>query len=283
MPQKKNPHALERVKALAGQAVGWLPAVMGCQRPVLSTDLDLAFGDDVVTPCGDATLGALRLMTEVIGTLVVHAAAMAAKAGANWSTASHLADELVRRHDLPFRTAHQVVARFVRDAIAAGQGSATAAPELLGRAAAELAGREVALTAAELGRILDPRAFVESRTTEGSVNPREVRVHVRDAEAALDGRRRWQEAKADHRQASRAGCRAGPGTTGRPASGSPPWPDTSPGSRRSTGTGGRSDARRTTRCSAAAGTRPRGGASASGRCSFTLTLTPAIGPVAQSE
>ena len=35
MPQKKNPHALERVKAAAGQAIGWLPTVMGCQRGVL--------------------------------------------------------------------------------------------------------------------------------------------------------------------------------------------------------------------------------------------------------
>ena len=35
MPQKKNPHSLERVKALAGQAAGWLPAMMSCQRSVL--------------------------------------------------------------------------------------------------------------------------------------------------------------------------------------------------------------------------------------------------------
>ncbi len=77
MPQKKNPHALERVKAMAGQAIGWLPTVMGCQRTVLSTDLDLAFGDDVVTPYGDAVLGGLRLMAEVMRTLIVHEDAMA--------------------------------------------------------------------------------------------------------------------------------------------------------------------------------------------------------------
>jgi argininosuccinate lyase len=198
MPQKKNPHALERVKAMAGQAIGWLPAVMGCQRPVLSTDLDLAFGDDLVTPYGDATLGCLRLMTEVLRTLVVHTEAMAEKAGAFWSTASHLADELVRRYDLPFRAAHHVVARFVREAVAARQGPGDASPEFLRRAARELAGREIALSAEELRRLLDPRHFVESRVTEGSVNPREVRAHAEDAEAVLTEHGRWHTAKSDH-------------------------------------------------------------------------------------
>jgi argininosuccinate lyase len=191
MPQKKNPHALERVKGLAGQAIGWLPAIMGCQRTVLSTDLDLAFGDDLVTPCGDATVGALRLMTEVMRTLVVHPDVMAAKAGAFWSTASHLADELVRRHGLPFRTAHHVVARFVRDAIEAGQGPAEAAPELLGKALRDVAGLDVAVTAADVRQLLDARHFVESRVTEGSVHPREVLAHVGAAEAALAACVRW--------------------------------------------------------------------------------------------
>ena len=96
MPQKKNPHAFERVKALAGQAIGWLPAMMGCQRTALSTDLDYAFGDDILTPMGDACVGSLRLMTEGIATLIVKSEVMAAKSGAFWSTTSHLADELVR-------------------------------------------------------------------------------------------------------------------------------------------------------------------------------------------
>ena len=191
MPQKKNPHALERVKGLAGQAIGWLPAVMGCQRTVLSTDLDLAFGDDVVTPYGDATLGALRLMAEVVRTLVVHPDVMAAKAAAFWSTASHLADELVRRHDLPFRTAHHVVARFVRDAIRRGQTPADAAPELLQGALRELAGLEVVVEAADVRRLLDARHFVETRVTEGSVNRREVLAHVTLVEAALGTHARW--------------------------------------------------------------------------------------------
>jgi argininosuccinate lyase len=191
MPQKKNPHALERVKAAAGQAIGWLPTVMGCQRPVSSTDLDFAFGDDVVSGYGDAVLGALRLLAEALRTLTVHADVMAAKAGAFWSTASHLADELVRRHDLPFRTAHHVVARFVRDAVARRQDPGNAAPELLTAALREVAGLDVTVPESELRPLLDARHFVETRVTEGSVNPREVLAHVGRADVALAAHGQW--------------------------------------------------------------------------------------------
>jgi len=191
MPQKKNPHALERVKALAGQAIGWLPAMMGCQRTVLSTDLDYAFGDDILTPMADACLGALRLLAEAIATLVVHRGVMAAKAGAFWSTTSHLADELVRRHDLSFREAHQIVGRFVRDAIAAGQTPASADAALLARAAREAGRPEATLAQSEVEEALDATRFLETRTSEGSVNPRHVREHVAGVARAVEGHARW--------------------------------------------------------------------------------------------
>src|SRR5205085_2115867 len=145
MPQKKNPHALERVKALAGQAIGWLPGMMGAQRTVMSTDLDFAFGDDPLTPAADACTGALRLMADALGSLTVHRDAMAETAGAFWSTTSHLADELVRRSDLPFRMAHQIVATFVRESLAAGHTPASVDAAVLARAA-RTAGVDVRLT-----------------------------------------------------------------------------------------------------------------------------------------
>lgn len=191
MPQKKNPHALERVKALAGQAAGWLPSMMGCQRTVLSTDLDFAFGDDILTPMGDACLGSLRLMSEAIATLTVRGDVMAAKAGAFWSTTSHLADEIVRRFDLPFRAAHQIVGRFVRDSIAAGHTPATVDVALLAQAARDAGRPEVALTASELRQALDAGHFVRSRESEGSVNPRHVREHVAQLTEIIDFHARW--------------------------------------------------------------------------------------------
>jgi argininosuccinate lyase len=202
MPQKKNPHALERVKALAGQAIGWLPAMMGCQRTTLSTDLDYAFGDDTLTPIGEACIGALRLMTDSVRTLSVHRDAMAAKAGAFWSTTSHLADELVRRFDLPFRTAHQIIGRFVRESITAGERPDSADAARLTRVAADMAGADVRLTTAELRQALDARHFVGSRASEGSVHPGHVREHIATLTRGVEEHAGW------HREASERATRA---------------------------------------------------------------------------
>jgi len=191
MPQKKNPHSLERVKALAGQAIGWPPMMLGSQRGALSTDLDYSFGDDALTPMGDGCLGALRLMTASIESLIVHEETMAEKAGAFWSTTSHLADELVRRYDLPFRAAHHVVGRFVREALAAGQGPGDVEAAALARAGREMAGADIDLSDAELRAALDARHFLETRTSEGSVNPVQVRAHRAALAASFEAHAKW--------------------------------------------------------------------------------------------
>ena len=197
MPQKKNPHALERVKALGGQAAGWLASMMGCQRTVLSTDLDFAFGDDILTPMGDAC--ARLAAADGRGDRHAHRAPRRhgrASAGAFWSTTSHLADELVRRFDLPFRAAHQIVGRFVRDSIARRAHAGDRRPALLAARAREAGRPEVALSAAELREALDATHFVCRRASEGSVNPRHVFEHIAQLTEVVDEHEAW------HREAS---------------------------------------------------------------------------------
>jgi len=189
MPQKKNPHSLERIKSLSGQAAGWLPGVMACQHSVVSTDLDFTFADDLLTGMGDATSQALRLASETVATLIVNEDRMAAAAGAFWSTTSHLADEIVRRYDLPFRAAHHVVGRFVRDSIAAGRTPAEVRTEDIAAAGRDMVDTDIDIPVAELRDILDARAFLTSRATEGSVHPDETRAHNTALTKALDGHR----------------------------------------------------------------------------------------------
>ena len=193
MPQKKNPHSLERIKALAGQAAGWFAGVMGCQHGILSTDLDFTFADDLLTPMGDATLQSLELSAASVESLTVHSQRMADAAGAFWSTTSHLADELVRRYDLPFRAAHHVVGRFVRDSLAAGLTPADVRASDLTGAGREMAGIAIDMGDADLREILDARAFLASRTTTGSVHPSQTRAHRARLAARLEEHRSWHE------------------------------------------------------------------------------------------
>ena len=194
MPQKKNPHSLERIKALAGQASGWFPAIMAGQHGVVSTDLNYTFADDMMTGIGDATQQALELTVETINTLIIHDERMAKAAGAFWSTTSHLADELVRGYDLPFRVAHHIVGRFVRDSIDSGRTPADVRTEDLAKAAQEMAGIEIDLSVEDLRNKLDARAFLTSRTTEGSVHPRETQAHQKILSLALiEHEREWKD------------------------------------------------------------------------------------------
>ena len=194
MPQKKNPHSLERVKALAGQAAGWFAGVMACQHGVVSTDLDFTFADDLLSSMGDATLQSLKLSAASVETLTVRSDRMAESAGAFWSTTSHLADELVRRYDLSFRAAHHVVGRFVRDTLAAGLTPAEVRPEDLARAGREMAGIPIDMNAADLRRLLDARDFLTSRATTGSVHPSETRADRARLAGRIEAHRSWQEA-----------------------------------------------------------------------------------------
>ena len=196
MPQKKNPHSLERVKALAGQAAGWLAGVMACQHGILSTDLDLTFADDALTPMGDAVLQALELSAASVETLAVHSDRMGEAAGAFWSTTSHLADELVRRYDLPFRAAHHVVGRFVRDSLGAGLSPTGVRAADLSRAGREMAGIAIDMDDADLRRLLDAREFLDTRATTGSVRPAETRAHRAALSARLEEHRSWHETAA---------------------------------------------------------------------------------------
>jgi argininosuccinate lyase len=149
--------------------------------------------DDPLTPAADACTAALRLMAGALTSLTVHRDAMAETAGAFWSTSGHLADELVRRFDLPSRMAHQIVATFVRDSLPPVTRRRASTPPC-SRAPRAKPGTDVGLTVDELRRALDARHFVESRESEGSPNPRHVRAHAALVRAGVDTHTRWHAA-----------------------------------------------------------------------------------------
>lgn len=114
MPQKKNPDAAELVRAKAGRVTGALVTLLTVMK-----GLPLAYAKDMQEdkePVFDAAATlelSLAAMTGMIGDLTVHAAAMEQAAGAGYSTATDLADWLVRVAGLPFRTAHHITGQAV--------------------------------------------------------------------------------------------------------------------------------------------------------------------------
>jgi argininosuccinate lyase len=172
-PQKKNPTALEAVKFAAGNAVTWLSGALATFRSEGTGDvvmrevpqLDSAF---------DATQGSLQLMAAVIDSLTVHSDRMEAVASGTWATATGLADEIVARTPLSFRQAHHVVARLVRDALAAGVCASAVTSEMLDAACRNVQLGPLGLSTAVIRGALDARSFVGSRSSLGGTAKSEV-------------------------------------------------------------------------------------------------------------
>ena len=121
MPQKRNPDAAELVRAKTGRVFGALTALM-----MVMKGLPLAYQKDMQEDKEGAidAVGALSLsltaMTGMVRDLEPDVARMKQAAGEGYSTATDLADWLVRVLKLPFREAHHVTGRIVAKAAAAG-------------------------------------------------------------------------------------------------------------------------------------------------------------------
>jgi argininosuccinate lyase len=115
MPQKRNPDAAELVRAKTGRIAGALVSLLTVMK-----GLSLAYAKDMQEdkPAAFDGLDALSLslaaMTGMIESLTLDTAKLKTAAGRGFSTATDLADWLVRKLGLPFRQAHHVTGRIVK-------------------------------------------------------------------------------------------------------------------------------------------------------------------------
>jgi argininosuccinate lyase len=119
MPQKRNPDAAELVRAKAGRIIGGLDTLL-----IVMKGLPLAYQKDMQEDKEStmAAFAALTLsiaaMTGMVRDMSANIARMREAAGEGYSTATDLADWLVRALGMPFRDAHRVTGRIVAEAAA---------------------------------------------------------------------------------------------------------------------------------------------------------------------
>lgn len=189
-PQKKNPVGLEAIRYAAGPATSWLSEALATFRAEGTADVsmrELPMVDRMLETTGSC----LRLMGEIIPTTKIDVERMKNLAGANWSTASNLADTLVRECDISYREAHHLVGRLVRDAIASKIPVSEVSLEMLRNASAAVGLKSVEISSRTLRESLDPATFVATRTSTGAVSSSEVSNLIKVAESKLLIRRAW--------------------------------------------------------------------------------------------
>jgi len=115
MPQKRNPDVAELVRGKTGRVVGHLMAMLTVLKGLpLTYDKDLQEDKEALFDGVDTVLSTSLIAAEMLRGVSVRADRMREVAAANFSTATDYADYLAKK-GLPFREAHELVGRLVRD------------------------------------------------------------------------------------------------------------------------------------------------------------------------
>ncbi len=181
MPQKRNPDAAELTRAKTGRIVGSLMGLLTVMKGLpLAYAKDMQEDKEPVFQATEAAALCLAATDGMVRDMTARTDRMLALAGSGYSTATDLADWLVRTLRLPFRTAHHVTGRLVGRAEALGV-------ELAGLSLEEMRAEEPGITAAVFD-VLTVQASVASRTSEGGTAPANVARQAADWIARLQPR-----------------------------------------------------------------------------------------------
>jgi argininosuccinate lyase len=179
MPQKKNPDPLELVRGKSGRAIGtltgWLVAMKGTP---LGYNKDFQEDKAAVFESGDTLAACASVTAAVIRSLTPRLERMR-EAASGLLLATEVADYLVGR-GVPFRTAHEITGRIVRDLYESGR-------DFSALSLAEWRRYDPAFDA-DIERVMTPEAAVRARRTPQSTHPESVARVLREVRAWLTER-----------------------------------------------------------------------------------------------
>ncbi|MBI1170276.1 argininosuccinate lyase [bacterium] len=178
MPQKKNPDAAELLRAKIGRILGATVALFTVMKGLpLTYSKDMQEDKEQVFDAADTLMLALAAMTGMVTDMTANREALKAAAASGFSTATDLADWLVRALGLPFREAHHVTGRLV--ALAESKGC-----DLPDLSLAEMHSAHPGINQ-EVYSVLGVENSVRSRRSYGGTAPSEVTAQIARWKAAL--------------------------------------------------------------------------------------------------
>ncbi|MBB5711241.1 argininosuccinate lyase [Sphingomonas xinjiangensis] len=179
MPQKRNPDAAELVRGHSGRITGALMSLMMTMKGLpLAYSKDMQDDKPPVFEAHDLLGLSIAAMTGMVESATFREARMRAAAEAGFSTATDLADWLVREAGVPFREAHHITGRAVAKAEAENLRLDQLPLDALQAIDARIDGR--------VYDVLSVDASVSSRTSFGGTSPMRVREAIAAARAARE-------------------------------------------------------------------------------------------------
>ena len=171
MPQKKNPDAAELIRAKIGRIMGANVALMTVMKGLaLTYSKDMQEDKEQVFDAAESLLLSLAAMTGMIADLKALPENLQAAAGSGFSTATDIADWLVREKGMAFRDAHHVT------------GAIVALAERQGKELHQLDVKDMQALCPDINdsiySVLSVENSVASRTSYGGTAPVQVRAQI---------------------------------------------------------------------------------------------------------
>jgi argininosuccinate lyase len=171
MPQKKNPCVAELVRGRTGRIYGSLMQLMTMMKGIpMGYNRDLQEDKPPLWNAFKVIEGTLTVMTGMVDTMKINKIRLAELSGANFTTATELANHLVREKGASFRQCHHIVGGLVGELSRKGKTFMD-----FDEVHAILKKQGIDVSFDEMRQIFDPQKNIHTYQSLGSTSPKEVR------------------------------------------------------------------------------------------------------------
>ncbi len=175
MPQKKNPDVLEVIRARVSHVLGNFVASATILKALPSSyNLDLQEITPKLWESLENIIGSLDMLSKLVANLKVSKNAFA-KSFLSFTTSTELANMLVRKHKVPFRTAHKIVGSLTNLLIEQKLTLPEVASKVLQKVVKDSSGFSVNVSLEEIQESTAPLRLVETHNVIGGPSPAEVK------------------------------------------------------------------------------------------------------------
>ena len=187
MPQKKNPDVAEVARSKCAIVNGELITILTILKAIPYTyNRDLQEITPHLWNACDVAYDTLKIVNHMLLTVRFNTERCLELAGANFATATDLADIMVRERKIPFRTAHKIVGRIVNEAVAEGVNPSEIDGEYVDNVALELGFDKLGLDDELIHNALNPIENVKIRNVPGGPSPEMVQMAIDNMNIFLD-------------------------------------------------------------------------------------------------
>lgn len=192
MPQKRNPIALEHLRSSLSMVKGISSAIIDGYfktpygdisdhediEPVLMQDIELFIKN-------------IRILRAVISTMDVNKDLLCKRAHESFSVVTEMADTIVRKTDLPFRTAHHIVSTLVKEAEMEGKNIKEIDENFFSKIYKEVSGKPFTGNFDDILLSMNPEHFVRIREVYGGIGPKAMGAMISSADRKINLWKNW--------------------------------------------------------------------------------------------